>query len=118
MNFLVSPKVQPAPKGTKRETGYIMGAAPGGDFGPFMADVQKRILASWQKPVGFDNTHRVVVAFRIMKDGSVSDSRVVKSCGSPQFDAIALDAIRKAAPFSPPPSPEMASASNFVSIRT
>lgn len=44
------------------------------------------------------------IGFAIGKDGSVSNVRVVRSSGIPEFDANLVRAIRSAVPFEPPPA--------------
>ena len=47
---------------------------------------------------------RTVVAFSIAQSGGLASVQVVQSSGSPALDQVALDHIRRAAPFPPPPS--------------
>lgn len=47
---------------------------------------------------------RTVVAFSIAESGGLAAVQVVQSSGSPALDQVALDHIRRAAPFPPPPS--------------
>ncbi len=46
---------------------------------------------------------QVMVAFDLDDQGHVSDLQVAVSSGAPALDAIALDMVREAAPFPPPP---------------
>jgi protein TonB len=51
---------------------------------------------------------RVVVAFRILADGSVRDIRVVEGSGHAILDRNAVEAVRSASPFPhPPPAAEI-----------
>ncbi|MFU8862664.1 MAG: TonB family protein [Rhodobacterales bacterium] len=47
---------------------------------------------------------RTVVAFSIAESGGLASVQVVQSSGSPALDQVALDHIRRASPFPPPPS--------------
>lgn len=47
---------------------------------------------------------RTVVAFTIAEGGGLAAVQVVQSSGSPALDQVALDHIRRAAPFPPPPT--------------
>lgn len=47
---------------------------------------------------------RVIIAFRILADGSVSSVRVSKGSGIPVLDSSAIEAVRRASPFPPPPA--------------
>jgi len=73
------------------------------DYGPYMAEVQRRIKASWQPPKG-DDTRQVVVVFKIYKFGELSDLHLDKSSGVATQDKAALAAVEKAAPFQPLPT--------------
>lgn len=44
------------------------------------------------------------VFFRVARNGSVSDVKLVKSSGNDLFDAAVLGAVKKASPLSPPPA--------------
>ena len=83
--------------------------APGVDaikepnFGPYMAELQRRIKANWDPPRG-DESKRVVLLFRIAKDGRLLSVKVVKSSGSQAADRAALAAVELTAPFRALPS--------------
>ena len=83
--------------------------APGVDavkepnFGPYMSDLQRRIKANWDPPRG-DESKRVVLLFKIAKDGRLLSVRIVKSSGSQSADKAALSAVQLTAPFRPLPS--------------
>ena len=83
--------------------------APGVDavkepnFGPYMSDLQRRIKANWDPPRG-DESKRVVLLFRIAKDGRLLSVKVVKSSGSQAADRAALAAVELTAPFRALPS--------------
>jgi TonB family protein len=71
---------------------------PSVDFGPYMADLQRRIKRSWFPPRG-DETRRVVVVFKVDRDGRLSKLRLDKSSGVTRADQAALKAVENAAPF-------------------
>jgi TonB family protein len=99
VDFGVKPNVRPVSERAQVKDSATMGIV---DYGCeiYMTHIQKRILAAWQTIGGFDlSKNRVVVVFKILKDGSVSSVRVLKSCGVTQFDAIAMESVSKAAPF-------------------
>jgi len=50
------------------------------DFGPYMADLQRRIKAAWHPPKG-NESKRVVVVFKVHRDGSLSNLRIDHSSG-------------------------------------
>jgi protein TonB len=50
---------------------------------------------------------KVSVSFRLGPDGEAREVRVVASSGFSELDRNAVAAVRKASPFSPPPSREV-----------
>ena len=85
------------------------GGAPGvdsyrePDFGPYMRDLQRRIKMNWDPPKG-NESKRVVLLFRIAKNGRLLSIRVFKSSGLPNSDKAALNAVELTAPFRPLPA--------------
>lgn len=73
------------------------------DFGPYMADLQRRIKRAWFPPRG-QESRRVVVIFKVHSQGELSDLRIDKSSGVATADQAALEAVRNAAPFRPLPN--------------
>ena len=53
------------------------------------------------------------VSFVVSKDGSVSSIRISRSSGNPQVDEVALELVRRAAPFPPIPAEEGRPTWNF-----
>lgn len=85
------------------------GGAPGidalrePDFGPYMRELQKRIKLNWDPPKG-NESKRVVLLFKIARDGRLLSCRVHKSSGMPSADQAALKAVELTAPFRPLPA--------------
>lgn len=85
------------------------GGAPGidavrePDFGPYMRELQRRIKMNWDPPKG-NESKRVVLLFKIAKDGRLLSVRVFKSSGIPNSDRAALNAVELTAPFRPLPA--------------
>lgn len=79
------------------------------DFGPYMRELQRRIKMNWDPPKG-NESKRVVLLFKIAKDGRLLSCSVFKSSGLQNADAAALNAVKLAAPFRPLP-PEFKGAS-------
>ncbi|MCE3235406.1 MAG: hypothetical protein K0Q50_1586 [Vampirovibrio sp.] len=92
------------------------------DFGPYMAEVTRRIKRNWQ-PLRSERSKKVVVEFYIARDGrlvndqgetvelaaNIADSvKVLKSSGDRDTDLAAIEAIRLSAPFKPLPPQEKA----------
>lgn len=73
------------------------------DFGPYMRDLQRRIKMNWDPPKG-NESKRVVLLFKIAKDGRLLSCSVFKSSGLPNADKAALNAVQLTAPFRPLPA--------------
>ncbi len=73
------------------------------DFGPYMRELQRRIKINWNPPKG-NESKRVVLLFKIAKDGRLLSCSVFKSSGLPSADKAALDAVKLTAPFKPLPA--------------
>lgn len=72
------------------------------DFGPYMRELQRRIKMNWDPPKG-DQSKRVVLMFKIAKDGRLLSCTVHKSSGLPNADKAAIQAVQLTAPFKPLP---------------
>ena len=85
------------------------GGAPGidalrePDFGPYMRELQRRIKLNWDPPKG-NESKRVILLFKIAKDGRLLSCRIHKSSGLPSADQAALKAVELTAPFRPLPA--------------
>ncbi len=85
------------------------GGAPGidalrePDFGPYMRELQRKIKLNWDPPKG-NESKRVVLLFKIAKDGRLLSCQVQKSSGMPSADQAALKAVELTAPFKPLPA--------------
>lgn len=77
------------------------------DFGPYMADLQRRIKRAWFPPAG-DETKKVIVLFDIDRAGNIGSLKITKPCGIKAADQACMAAVRNASPFRPLPagSPE------------
>ncbi len=72
------------------------------DFGPYMRELQRRIKMNWDPPTG-NESKRVVLLFKIAKDGRLLSCSVFKSSGLQNADKAAINAVHLAAPFRPLP---------------
>lgn len=72
------------------------------DFGPYMRELQRRIKMNWDPPKG-NESKRVILLFKIAKDGRLLSCSVFKSSGLPNADKAAINAVHLAAPFRPLP---------------
>ena len=76
----------------------------GGDF-PYtlyLEGMQRKIGASWYRPTVAPGT-TAVVYYRILRDGTITDAKVVTASGNGTFDRAALSAVRSASPLNPLP---------------
>lgn len=72
------------------------------DFGPYLAEMQRRIKKAWYPPRG-NESKRVTVKFKLDSNGTVSAVRLEKSSGVSVADDAATAAIEAASPFGPLP---------------
>lgn len=70
------------------------------DFAPYMKLVQSKI--KWTPP-GKTTATSVSITFTVGKTGSISDVKVKEPSGDKIVDQLALDTIKKSAPFPPLP---------------
>ena len=68
-----------------------------------MRDLQRRIKMNWDPPKG-NESKRVVLLFRIAKDGRLLSCQVSKSSGLAAADNAAMHAVKLTAPFRPLPA--------------
>ena len=91
----------PGPGNPNGRPGIDAIAAP--DFGPYMRDLQRRIKMNWDPPKG-NESKRVVLLFKIARDGRLLSCTVSKSSGLPAADKAAINAVHLTAPFRPLPA--------------
>jgi TonB family protein len=76
----------------------------GGDF-PYSLYIQgmhRKIGSNWFRPQVTPGA-TVIVYFRILRDGTITDARVESPSGNGTFDRAALSAVRSASPLNPLP---------------
>ncbi len=76
--------VQPAP---------LVSAKP--DYGPYLADLQRKIKREWHPPKG-NTSDRVQVLFRLSKQGALSDLRILTPGLSEAASRAATEAVTRA----------------------
>lgn len=106
----------PASKG-RRASGYSIGnnnpgnPSPGNphgkpgidaikepDFGAYMSELQRRIKRNWRAPRDNDSK-RVILIFKVSRDGRLLSLKVKQSSGNPEADRAAKAAVELSAPF-------------------
>lgn len=77
------------------------------NYQPFMNDMQRRIKRAWFPPKCGESDH-AKVAFKVARDGHISNLEIIKHASTKISDEAALSAVRNAEPFRPLPdgSPE------------
>lgn len=68
------------------------------DFGPYMAELKRRLTRNWHPPRG-ERTKRVVLRFEISREGRLLSIDVDKTSGEPLADEAAINAVKLSAPF-------------------
>jgi len=99
----------PAPPSTSTAPEVAPGASAvtgleGGDF-PYtlyLSGMVKKIGDNWRRPQ-IDPGPGVVIYFRILRNGTIVESRVETSSGNATFDRVALSAVRSSSPLNPLP---------------
>lgn len=95
-----------------QSTPPVTGAAPqlkvffAADFkdAPYQQKTYKKVASSWRRPAESPRPGaKAVVIAVIQKDGSLPEPVLHYKSGSDAWDAAAIDAVRKAAPFEPLP---------------
>lgn len=91
-------------KGLRNDSGYQANdTANEVDFGPYMKELQRRIKMNWDPPQGYESK-RVVLLFKIAKNGGLLSCSVYKSSGLQEADVAAINAVKLATPFDPLPA--------------
>ncbi len=72
------------------------------DFGPYMAKLQRRIKTNFS-PLPENENMRVVLVFKVWKNGRVTNTRIVTGSPSKAFDNKALAAVAASNPLLPLP---------------
>ncbi len=72
------------------------------DFDSYIKELQIKIKQNWDPPKGTESK-RVVVIFKIARDGRLISHRVYKSSGLAAADRAAMHAVELTAPFKPLP---------------
>ncbi len=74
----------------------------GVDYGPYLAELQRRIKRAWF-PSKEGQSKRIRVEFEVHRGGELSKLRIIESSESPVADQTALKAVENPSPFRPLP---------------
>lgn len=64
----------------------------------YMNNMQHTVKANWNPKTNSENSTRVVLKYRIHKNGEISNIEVLKSSGDKKMDETAIEAVRKSSP--------------------
>jgi TonB family protein len=84
-----------------------------GNFAPFMLAAQSKIENHWNPPRTEQQSHRMVVTFKVARNGSVSSAKIARSSGVDQLDSSILTAVAASSPLPALPS---SSKENMVDV--
>ena len=73
-----------------------------GMFTSYMRNVQNKIKTNWVPPKG-DESRKVVLVFKVGKDGRILSHSIYNSSGDKTMDDAAIEALLKSQPFEPFP---------------
>ncbi len=71
-------------------------------FQDYISDIQQKIKENWN-PVKTNESKKVILLFKVYKDGKVTDIKVKKSSGNKEMDNSAIDAVLESSPLPPLP---------------
>ena len=77
--------------------------APQADDNAYFAYLHTTIHRSCRPTQEFRGKLKATISIHIDANGALSNAQLDDSSGNDAFDAVALDAVRRAAPFTPPP---------------
>lgn len=64
----------------------------------YMDKMQKKIKQNWQTDFCTSGA-KVVVSYSILKNGSVSNIKIIESSGNSELDSSAINALKQSSPF-------------------
>ncbi|MEY3370262.1 MAG: hypothetical protein RLZZ361_932, partial [Cyanobacteriota bacterium] len=68
------------------------------NMGPYMSALQRKIKRAWKPPRGTES-NRIVANFKVHRNGTITDLKLIVQCSYPEANLAALEAISNAAPF-------------------
>ena len=81
------------------------GSGPGfGGFSSYLRLMRQRLWDEWNQSAVYGSNQDCVVGLTVSRDGSISDIKLEKSSGTPEYDQLALRAVRNANPLPPLPT--------------
>lgn len=73
-----------------------------GEFKDYMPKMQNQIKSNWNPPKS-EKPSKVILNYEIKKDGTLGEIKVSTSSGDAKADEMAIEALKKSAPFEPLP---------------
>lgn len=86
-------------------------SASRGSLLSYAAGIRAKVARN--KPVGLGRSGEVQVSFGVTPSGDLSYASLTQSSGNERLDEAALEAIRRSAPFGPPPADASAAQLRF-----
>lgn len=96
--------VKPVPEQVRQDASQVRGV---GDVQSYTAHIVSRINAHKFYPSHARQKHEegdVILSFRVSRSGDVASVRIIQSSFSHALDSAAIQAVKTAAPFDPPPA--------------
>lgn len=79
----------------------------------YMDNMQHTVKANWKPKANTENPIKVVLKYRIYKNGEISNIEVLKSSGDKELDNTAIEAVKKSSPLAELPD---ALPKNYVDV--
>lgn len=79
----------------------------------YMNNMQHTVKANWNPKTNSENSTRVILKYRIHKNGEISNIEVLKSSGDKELDNTAIEAVKKSSPLAELPD---ALPKNYVDV--
>ncbi len=89
----------PRPQSANQYSNHVVDV----DLRPYVTELQRRVLRNWSTPSN-DNSKKTVLFLRIAKSGNLMILNIKTPSGDTYIDSMAINAVKKAQPFSPLPS--------------
>ncbi len=100
---VLSVRGRTGPANSQQQKGPATGLPGGTGTDSYIAKITEEIHEQWQWPTSGGKDLETVISVTVMKDGTIKILGVEKRSGNSFFDRVALNALRKASPVSPPP---------------
>lgn len=97
LSLITPPSQQPTQEQKPDPASHSEIASENVDFGPYMKKVQRKIKKNWRPP-SENSDKKVVVLFKVLKNGKIKSYKIVQSSKNAKMDASAILALKKSSP--------------------